>query len=729
MGKQIAILCMSLNIGGAETHIYELARGLTAKGHHVTVFSNGGVYAEALEKEGIRHVRTPMHKKTPSSLISSYRTLLREFKKNRPSVVHSHTRISNFIAGLVCKKLHIPLVTTVHGRFKVNPIFRFFSNWGCRALAVSEDLKQYLVENYRYDPAHVGLTVNGVDMERFSKNASSDLRASIGVEPGDKMILLVSRLDQEATVHIENILRIAPDIYKKHPKTRIVVVGDGNRYPYLVQKADEINRQCGVSFVLMQGAKTNIEQYTAAADLFIGISRSALEAMSSSVPTILLGNHGYLGLYSDKIRKECIETNLTCRGYPFPSDEEITALIIDCLQGKDLTQNIREGLSLVRERFSLETMASTAEELYRNAIGSTRPYDYMIGGYYGSDNFGDNLTLRCLMDHLKDCSGSVLSHNVENTCVPAHVKKIHRFNLPAIYKMMKKTKVFLLGSGSLLQDATSNRSLFYYLFITKMAIRCNCKTLLYANGIGPIKHPGNKRRTAKLLKKTDFITVRDKASLEFLHSLGIKESVALTADDAFSMDYAELAPYASTEVVKNKTIVGVNFKLNANDSPALLREIADALKVLAEKHNLFYYLIPFHLSQDQPQLMSLHQMIPSISLLVDPTAEPQQIIRYLSAGKYQILERLHGQIMATMLGTPFLPINYDPKNRSLTAQIGLNDYALNHDQLSKEQIILQFEALLKDEDDVRSRLADYAVEAQKKALLNQEYLHKMIESY
>ena len=152
MGKQIAILCMSLNIGGAETHIYELARGLTAKGHKVTLFSNGGVYAEALEQEAIRHIRTPLHKKSLAAMWTSYRTLLREFKRNRPSVVHSHTRISNFIGGLVCKKLGIPMVTTVHGRFKVNRLFRLFSNWGCRALAVSEDLKQYLIENYRFNP-------------------------------------------------------------------------------------------------------------------------------------------------------------------------------------------------------------------------------------------------------------------------------------------------------------------------------------------------------------------------------------------------------------------------------------------------------------------------------------------------------------------------------------------------------------------------------------------------
>ncbi len=720
---------MSLNIGGAETHIYELARGLKAKGHEVTVFSNGGVYADALEEAGIRHVRTPLHTKTLKALRTSYRILKKEFKTHRPSVVHSHTRISNFIAGLVCKRMGIPLVTTVHFNFKVDFFSRLFSNWGCRALAVSEDLKKYLVDHYRFDPNHVDLTVNGIDMERFSKKELPDFRTSLGIAPEQKMILMVSRLDKEASIHVSNFLRIAPEIYKQEPNTRVVIVGDGKLFPTFTEQVNGINRSCGTDFILLQGARTNIEQYTAVADLFIGISRSALEAMSSSVPTILLGNLGYLGLYSDAIRAECIETNLTCRGYPYPTDGEITDLVLECLRGKDLTQNIAEGLQLVKDCFSVETMAVTAEKLYNDAINDYRPLDYMISGYYGSDNFGDNLTLRCLMDHLKKQSGSVLSHNVENTYVPDHVKKLHRFNLPAIYKTMKKTKVFLLGSGSLLQDSTSNRSLFYYQFITRMAMRCNCKTLLYANGIGPITRPGNRRRTAALLNKIDFITVRDRESMNLLKELKVERPAVLTADDSFSLDYAEIVPFTPVEQAVGKTIVGVNFKLNENDPEALLQDIAEALTQLAKKHGFYYYLIPFHLSQDQPQLNALHRMMPEISYLVEPTAEPQRLMRYVAISQYQIFERLHGQIMATMLGTPFLPINYDPKNHSLMMQIGLGDYLLNHDKLSKERIIERFEKLLQNEADVRIRLADYTAEAQKSALLNQQYLHEMIQNF
>ncbi len=728
MGKHIALLCMSLNIGGAETHIFELAKGLKAKGNEVTVFSNGGVYAAALEEAGIRHIQAPLHKKSLSALYNSYCILKKEFMKHRPSVVHSHTRISNYVGNLVCKKLDIPLVTTVHFNFRVNFLLKHFSNWGSRALAVSEDLKNYLVENYRYDPDHVSLTVNGIDMNRFCKKDAREFRTSLGIKPDEKMILMVSRLDKEASIHVARFLKIAPDLYKKVPCSRIVIVGNGNCFADFAARAKEINKQCGSEFILLQGAKTNIEQYTAAADLFVGISRSALEAMSSSVPTILLGNLGYLGLYSDEIRSECIETNLTCRGYPYPTDEEICALAADCLTGKDLTENIEAGRRLVQERFSIDTMAETAETMYRDAINNSRPLDYMISGYYGSDNFGDNLTLRCLMEHLNGYSGTVLTHNVQNTQVPEQIHKLHRFDLWQIRKAMKKTKVFLLGSGSLLQDATSNRSLFYYQYVAKMAMRYHCKTLLYANGIGPISREQNKKRTAVLLNKLDFITVRDQESMDLLQELKVTTPAVLTADDSFSVDFSNLTPIP-TNAAGDKTIVGINFKLEPNCSEKTINEIVAALKELAERHHLYYYMIPFHLSQDQPQLKVLHEHLPQISSLIEPSAEPQVLMQYVAAGKFHVFERLHGQIMATMLQIPFLPINYDPKNQSLVSQIGMQDYLLHHAKLSKETIIHAFEQILKDQDQIRSNLAEYTASARKAAQLNHRYLQEMIDQY
>ena len=47
---KILMVTMAMNIGGAETHILELTKELSLRGHDVTVASFGGVYADELQK-------------------------------------------------------------------------------------------------------------------------------------------------------------------------------------------------------------------------------------------------------------------------------------------------------------------------------------------------------------------------------------------------------------------------------------------------------------------------------------------------------------------------------------------------------------------------------------------------------------------------------------------------------------------------------------------------------
>ena len=58
---KIFMATMGLGIGGAETHIVELAKELKARGHEVVIASNGGVYVAEVEAAGIRHYAVPMH--------------------------------------------------------------------------------------------------------------------------------------------------------------------------------------------------------------------------------------------------------------------------------------------------------------------------------------------------------------------------------------------------------------------------------------------------------------------------------------------------------------------------------------------------------------------------------------------------------------------------------------------------------------------------------------------
>ena len=82
----------------------------------------------------------------------------------------------------------------------------------------------------------------------------------------------------------------------------------------------------------------------------------------------------------------------------------------------------------------------------------------------------------------------VLSSKPNETYEDYKVKAISRFNLFKIRKHMKKAEMLVFGGGTLIQDTTSSKSLFYYLTILKIAISEKLKIMIYANGIGPLKN-------------------------------------------------------------------------------------------------------------------------------------------------------------------------------------------------------------------------------------------------
>ena len=415
------------------------------------------------------------------------------------------------------------------------------------------------------------------------------------------------------------------------------------------------------------------------------------------------------------LKRFCVDGN-----YIFAGTEAIKNRLID--------QHICNSKRIFITAEINDITLDAVQKVYRANINVVRPLDYMVSGYYGRNNFGDNLTLNRLMDHLKNYRGTVLTCDRGYTDVPPQVKMVHRFDLFTIRRLMKKTKVFLFGSGSILQDATSNRSIFYYYFIMKMALHYNCKTMLYANGIGPINNPKNRKSIARILDKIDLVTIRDRDSIELMHQLKPGRPAYLTQDDAFSYDVSAVSPLPLEKDVGDKTIVGVNFKLGPQDE-ARIEEIARALRTLAEEHLFYYLLIPYHLSQDLEPLRKLHDLLPETTELSTATYDPDMLIRYAACCKFQIVERLHGQIVASMLGQPFLPINYDPKTKAFAAQTLMTPYLMDHEQLSQKMLFEKFNTVIRDQSVIEEKLTAFYKKAVEDAALNRKYLYQIIQDF
>jgi len=120
---KILMTTMSMDIGGAETHILELCKLLAKRGHNISLVSNGGVYVSDLEEAGVKHIIAPLHRRDIPSICRSYFVLKRIIKQERPDIVHAHARIPGFICGMIRKTVTLNLSPLLTG-FLSPPAFR-----------------------------------------------------------------------------------------------------------------------------------------------------------------------------------------------------------------------------------------------------------------------------------------------------------------------------------------------------------------------------------------------------------------------------------------------------------------------------------------------------------------------------------------------------------------------------------------------------------------------------
>lgn len=196
----IFMATMGLGIGGAETHIVELAKELKARGHEVVIASNGGVYVAEVEEAGIRHYAVPMHRRSVGDMLRSRTLLRRILREERPDIVHAHARSPAFLCGTLQRELGFPFVTSCHGVFQVSGMLKLLSNWGQRTLAVSEDIRDYLIQEYG-----VPARTHHPDIQRdrhgevFSEVSGAAVREEFCLGD-DPVIGHVSRLDQASSL-------------------------------------------------------------------------------------------------------------------------------------------------------------------------------------------------------------------------------------------------------------------------------------------------------------------------------------------------------------------------------------------------------------------------------------------------------------------------------------------------------------------------------------------------
>lgn len=368
---KVLMSLMKLDLGGAETHVIELAKELKRRGWEVIIASNGGECVGELEKAGIKHYTVPLQNKNPKNVFSAFKLLENIIIDERVDIVHSHARIPSFILGRLHRKMGFPFVTTAHGVFTTKYGLKYITDWGQKTIAVSEDIKKYLTENYHLDEKDIKMTINGIDTKKFSPgNFDESVYEELGIEKSDNTIVYMSRMDREMSQGAAELIKIFPKLDEKIENLRLIIVGGGDNYEAVKKLCDEQNLRAGGGKIIMTGARADAWRILSAAKLFVGVSRSALEAMAEEKPVVLAGYQGFIGLLDEHRVEEAKRSNFCCRGCEKLSGEALAEEILRffSLDEARAAELAKMGRQLVVSDYSVERMTDDAEAVYKSVL-------------------------------------------------------------------------------------------------------------------------------------------------------------------------------------------------------------------------------------------------------------------------------------------------------------------------------------------------------------------------
>ena len=328
----------------------------------------------------------------------------------------------------------------------------------------------------------------------------------------------------------------------------------------------------------------------------------------------------------------------------------------------------------------------------------------VISGYYGFDNLGDEAILYSIINLFQKKSNDieiiVLSQSPAVTSQRYGVKAVQRINFGKLIKILKNSDVFLSGGGSLLQDVSSFRSVFYYLALVLLADIMGNKTIFYAQGIGPL----NKNISRKFLKfignRTDLITVRDHNSAQLLKEIGIKKDlIEETVDPVYGLNPPEtynlnsdqknnkiISDFLKKEGIdRSKSIIGVSPRYWGDNK--YLSSMAQGVDYLQEKTGAQIIILPMHLEKDLIVCQKLKEKMEKPAVILKKQLEPGAMISFYQVFDFFLGVRLHSLIFAAVNEVPFVGISYDPKVDSLLKDLNLETFLTtencNYEDLKK----------------------------------------------
>jgi len=357
----ILLVTNHLNVGGITSYCLTLATGLKKRGHNVYLASSGGELADKFREEGIIFVPIPIRTKSEISpkIIFSLIKLIPFIRKEKISVIHANSRTTQVLSLYLSRLCRIPYVSTCHGFFQKRAGRLIFPCWGEMTVAISDSVKEHLVNDFRLNPQRVRVIYNGIDTERFKKRnsvAPERLRKELNLKEGPVIGIIARLSDVKGHIYL---LEAMKEVIEGERRAQLIIAGEGKMKLQLLALCRTLGIENNVYF--MPSAKDTIDVLSLL-DVFVmpslkeGLGLALMEAMAFGLAVVGSRVGGIENLISHA------ENGLLV---PAADPKALGRAILELLLDKEKRLRFGSAASLfISKNFSAEKMSQQTERLY-----------------------------------------------------------------------------------------------------------------------------------------------------------------------------------------------------------------------------------------------------------------------------------------------------------------------------------------------------------------------------
>ena len=176
----IAQILPALNTGGVERGVVEISKALVDNNFRSIVVSYGGYMIPQITRNGGVHYTLDVHTKNPFKWPKVRRKLKLILENENVDLIHFCSRAPAWIGVPLGTILDIPIITSVHMRFRKTNFFKKYYNSiltkGDLIIAISKHIEESIKASFPKISDKIKIIHRGVDLELFNSNQINPAR-------------------------------------------------------------------------------------------------------------------------------------------------------------------------------------------------------------------------------------------------------------------------------------------------------------------------------------------------------------------------------------------------------------------------------------------------------------------------------------------------------------------------------------------------------------------------